>query len=182
MLALPPQLLDQRQRRFGGLAVVEVKSFDVLHLEERRLVAACQAHHRLNREHAVRRGVAEAYSQVLAKLACESLRAAQRARKIGADLNAIFATWLVVIEGVEADQRANLSRIEVQQYGHLRHRRPAQVAVFPLSEVEQRHDRRSPLVWRILGEYGVDFGLVFLGEQGLTPEGQRASSLTDLSA
>src|SRR3972149_8485171 len=114
MLAVPPQLPDQRHRRFSSLTLVVMKSVGVLHLEERRLVAACQAHHRLNRNHAIRRGIAEANAQVFANLACKSLRPAPRARKIGADLDANLATRLVVIEGVEADQRANLRRITVE--------------------------------------------------------------------
>jgi hypothetical protein len=87
----------------------------------------------------------------------ELVGAAQGARQVRADLHAVLARRLVVVQGVEADDGGDTSVGDVDDLRHILHGLLCEVACLALGEVQQRHDRRALLFRRVLRQDLFDF-------------------------
>ena len=110
-----------------------MNSFRVLNLKHRRLVARSQAFNLFYRYQAVGCGSPQANAEAVAETLGELLCTAQRARHVGANLYAICASGFIMEKRVEADQRADLCRIQLKQFRDLNNRCWGDVTIVPLS-------------------------------------------------
>jgi len=139
------------------LILVIVNPIGLLHLKYRSPVACGQAFHFFNGDLSIRSGFSHPDIQLVTQFICECLRASKDAWQIGAHLNAVFATFPIVIKGVEAHQRGDLCRLEPDQITDFRNGFSAQRAIFALREEQERHNGRSLLIGRIFCQDAFDF-------------------------
>ena len=95
--------------------------------------------------------VNKAAMQDIAQILQELVRAAQGTGQISADLHPIFASLLVVIQSVEADNRSDFGFSDFQNLRDVLHRGFVDIAFLMLGKVKQRHDRRAFMLRRVLG-------------------------------
>ena len=144
------QGFDQFHGLIHGHVLVIFDALRALELEHGRPVAAGQAGDRFERDQAIRGGLADLDAQVAAQFLQELVRAAQGAGQVGADLHAIFASLLVMVERVKTDDLGHIGGGDIQHLGDIFHRSFGDITVLALRQVKQRHDRRAFLLRRIL--------------------------------
>src|SRR5262245_10550667 len=117
----------------------------VVHLHDGRRPAGSQALDLLQLEAAVGRPLAVGDPEPLLDGAEDLLGAAQRAREVAADLDAMARRLRLPVRRVEGRHRRHPRERQLHQLrdvGHHRLREPAELA---LREPERRHERRAPL-------------------------------------
>ena len=118
------QRCDQFHGLIHGHILVVFDAIRALHLEHGRLVTAGQAHHRFDRDQAIRGGLADLDAQVAAQFLQELVRAAQGTGQVGADLHAVLAGLFVVVKGVEANDLGHIGGGDVEHSGDVFHAQP----------------------------------------------------------
>src|SRR5688572_26766407 len=123
-----------------------------LGLEHGRFVTGCQASHGFEGEEAILCSLADFHAELIAQGVHELIRAAQSTRQVCADLHAIFAFLLIMIQRIKTNQRSNIRLCDAYNLRHILHRGFCEIAFFALCQIEQWHHRRAFMLWRVFGK------------------------------